>query len=71
MADAKLAGESGPRQSGAQKTPGNAWADRIRALKNIPPVLHFVWESGPSVVFWNIAIRITAAFLPVGIGIIG
>ena len=43
----------------------------MRALKNIPPVLHFVWESGPAVVFWNIAIRIVVAFLPVGIGIIG
>src|SRR5579863_5723499 len=51
--------------------PGNAWADRLRALRNIPPVLHFVWESGPSVVFWNIAIRVFVAFLPMGIGIIG
>ena len=33
--------------------------------------LHFVWESGPSIVFWNITIRIIVAFLPVGIGIIG
>ena len=51
--------------------PGNAWGDRLRALKNVPPVLHFVWESGPAVVFWNIAIRIIVAFLPMGIGIIG
>jgi len=48
-----------------------AWGERLRALKNVPPVLHFVWESGPHVVFWNIAIRILVAFLPVGIGIIG
>ncbi len=53
----------------AQKNSG-AWADRMRALKNVPPVLHFVWESGPAVVFWNIAIRIVVAFLPVAIGII-
>ncbi len=53
------------------QVPGDAWADRLRALKNIPPVLHFVWESGPSIVFWNIAIRVLVAFLPVGIGIIG
>jgi ATP-binding cassette subfamily B protein len=33
-------------------------------------VLHFVWESGPAVVFWNITIRIVVALLPVGIGII-
>ena len=50
---------------------GGAWADRVRALKNVPPVLHFVWESGPAVVFWNITIRVAAAFLPVGIGVIG
>jgi ATP-binding cassette, subfamily B, bacterial len=59
-------GRAGP----AQKT-GGAWADRVRALKNVPPVLHFVWESGPSVVFWNITLRIVVAFLPVGVGIIG
>ena len=53
------------------KSSGSAWADRVRALRNVPPVLHFVWESGPAVVFWNIAIRIIVAFLPVGIGIIG
>jgi ATP-binding cassette subfamily B protein len=50
---------------------GGAWSERLSALKNIPPVLHFVWESGPRVVFWNIFIRIVVAFLPVGIGIIG
>jgi ATP-binding cassette, subfamily B, bacterial len=54
----------------SRETHGSAWSDRVRALKNVPPVLHFVWESGPSVVFWNITIRIVAAFLPVGIGII-
>jgi ATP-binding cassette subfamily B protein len=52
-------------------SPSNAWGDRIRALRNVPPVLHFVWESGPSVVAANILIRIVVAFLPVGIGIIG
>jgi ABC-type multidrug transport system, ATPase and permease components len=50
---------------------GNAWGDRIRALKNVPPVLRLVWASGPQVVFWNIAIRIVVAFLPVAVGIIG
>ncbi len=53
------------------KSDAGAWSDRLRALGNIPPVLHFVWESGPQVVFWNIFIRIVVAFLPVGIGIIG
>jgi ATP-binding cassette subfamily B protein len=53
------------------KRRGSAWGDRLRALKNIPPVLRLVWDSGPKVVFWNITIRILVAFLPVGIGIVG
>ena len=49
---------------------GSAWRDRLRALANVPPVLRFVWDSGPEVVFWNITIRIVVAFLPVAVGII-
>ena len=69
--DPEVAGESSENASETPQEPANAWGDRLRALKNIPPVLHFVWESGPAVVFWNIAIRVVVAFLPVGIGIIG
>jgi ATP-binding cassette, subfamily B, bacterial len=69
--DANLAGEPSETQSDPPKAPGNAWGDRLRALKNVPPVLHFVWESGPAVVAWNLAIRVIVAFLPVGIGIVG
>jgi ATP-binding cassette subfamily B protein len=71
MHDVNLTSEPGENQSDNPPKPGNAWADRVRALKNVPPVLRFVWESGPSVVFWNLTIRIIVAFLPVGIGIIG
>jgi ATP-binding cassette subfamily B protein len=66
-----LVGEIDEKPPEPPSKPGNAWADRVRALKNVPPVLHFVWESGPAVVFWNVAIRFLTAFLPVGIGIIG
>ncbi|MGB6691202.1 MAG: ABC transporter ATP-binding protein [Terracidiphilus sp.] len=71
MDDAELASESGEKPSDEPQNSGSAWGDRLRALKNVPPVLHFVWESGPSVVFWNITIRVFVAFLPVAIGIIG
>ncbi len=71
MNDGKLASEPGEGQSEQHPSASNAWADRVRALKNIPAVLHFVWESGPSIVSLNIAIRVFVAFLPVGIGIIG
>ncbi len=69
--DAQAAGQPEKKPSSEPQGQGNAWSDRLRALRNVPPVLHFVWESGPAVVFWNIAIRIVVAFLPVGIGIIG
>ncbi len=46
-------------------------ADRIGALKNIPPVLRFIWDSGPHVVVWNLITRCLAAALPAGIGVIG
>jgi len=71
MDEAKAAGESSQEPSPEVGAAGSAWADRLRALKNVPPVLHFVWESGPAVVFWNLAIRVISAFVPVGIGIVG
>jgi ATP-binding cassette subfamily B protein len=62
-----------PRETESEppKHPGNPWGDRLRALRNVPPVLHIVWESGRAVVFANITLRIVVAFLPVGVGIIG
>ncbi len=71
MNDLRATSESSSSTASAPNGPGSAWGDRLRALKNVPPVLHFVWESGPSVVFWNITIRVLVAFLPVGIGIVG
>src|ERR1700723_4020021 len=68
--DQALSAKHGEKQPDEQKAPGNAWGDRVRALKNVPSVLHFVWESGPGVVFWNITIRIVVAFLPVAIGVV-
>ncbi len=70
MHHAKPAGNgTAPTEKAPQNT-ASAWRDRMHALRNIPPVLHIVWESGPAVVCWNISIRILVALLPVGIGII-
>ena len=71
VSDPMSTSESGEQQADRAQSPSNAWGDRVRALKNVPAVLHFVWESGPRIVFWNIALRVFVAFLPVGIGIIG
>ena len=69
--DAQLTAQTRETEPGPPKDRGNPWGDRLRALRNVPPVLRIVWESGRSVVFANISLRILVAFLPVGVGIIG
>jgi|UPI00047883BB ATP-binding cassette subfamily B protein len=43
------------------------WLERLRALRNVPPVLHILWESGPWVVTWGLFLRVIVAVLPFGI----
>src|SRR5271170_7505919 len=43
------------------------WLDRLRALRNMPPVLRILWESGPSVVSWGLGLRVLVAVLPFGV----
>jgi ATP-binding cassette subfamily B protein len=40
------------------------WHERMRALRNIPPLLRIVWESGPGVVGGGLACRVIAALIP-------
>jgi ATP-binding cassette, subfamily B, bacterial len=40
------------------------WRERLAALRNVPTVLHFVWESGRAVVILGLVARIIAALLP-------
>ena len=42
----------------------NGWRDRLSALRNVPTVLHFVWESGRTVVVLGLVSRIVASILP-------
>ena len=46
----------------------NAWGDRIRALRNVPPVLRILWDSGPAVVTWGLILRVIVAAMPWSIG---
>jgi ATP-binding cassette subfamily B protein len=48
----------------------NAWRERVQALKNVPPVLGILWESGPRVVTWGIILRVIVAALPSAIAIV-
>jgi len=43
------------------------WLERLRALQNVPPVLHILWESGPWVVTWGLILRLFVATMPFGI----
>ena len=46
------------------RTSHGAWHERLRALRNIPPVLRIVWEAGPSAVIWGCALRGIAGLIP-------
>jgi ATP-binding cassette subfamily B protein len=43
------------------------WHERLAALSQVPPVLGFVWRSGPAVVSAGLGVRIIASLLPVAI----
>jgi len=43
----------------------SAWRERLQALKNVPPVLRIVWESGPYVVSLGLISRLIVAVIPV------
>jgi len=41
-----------------------SWNERLTALRNVPPVLGIVWQSGPLVVSLGLIIRIVTSLLP-------
>ena len=49
------------------QAPLSAWGERLRALKNVPPVLRIVWDSGPWVVSAGLILRTIVALLPVAV----
>jgi ATP-binding cassette, subfamily B, bacterial len=48
----------------SDQTLQSAWRRRVKALRNVPPVLRIVWESGPLLVASGSALRIISAFVP-------
>jgi ATP-binding cassette, subfamily B, bacterial len=45
----------------------SSWHERLSALRNVPPILKIVWQSGPVVVAFGVVGRIVAAVLPIAI----
>jgi ATP-binding cassette subfamily B protein len=48
-----------------QKSFWVGWRERLSALRNVPPVLRIVWDSGPVVVVFGVVSRLLASLLPV------
>jgi ATP-binding cassette subfamily B protein len=45
----------------------SSWQERLTALRNTPPVLKIVWQSGPGVVIFGLVSRLFAATLPLAL----
>ncbi len=50
-----------------KEAPMPNWSERFKALKNIPPVMRFVWEAAPVVLASNLFFRLVAALIPLSI----
>jgi ATP-binding cassette subfamily B protein len=45
----------------------SSWQERLSALRNTPPVLKIVWQSGPGVVLFGLVSRVVASLLPLAL----
>jgi ATP-binding cassette subfamily B protein len=45
----------------------SGWEERLSALRNLPPVLKIVWQSGPIVVSLGLIFRLLVALLPIAL----
>ena len=45
----------------------SSWRERLVALRNVPPVLRIVWQSGPPVVAAGLIFRVFASLLPMAL----
>jgi ATP-binding cassette subfamily B protein len=50
-----------------QKGFWSSWQERLAALRNTPPVLKIVWQSGPGVVIFGLGSRVFASLLPLAL----
>src|SRR6476646_4587721 len=61
----------GPSQMSRSDNFLSSWRERLSALKNVPPILKIVWQSGPGVVTFGSVDRVVAALLPVALTFVG
>ncbi len=46
-------------------SPKPRWRQRAAALRNLPPVLHLIWQAAPAVVAGGLALRVASAAVPI------
>jgi ATP-binding cassette, subfamily B, bacterial len=66
----KLTGDQRPEgkfymYESSHQTFEEAWKQRLKAVRNLPPLLRMVWASGPSVVAASLLFRLVAAVIPI------
>lgn len=54
-----------PPISNAPQSAAAQWRQRLRALRNVVPILRIVWDSAPTVVVWSLVLRFLVALIPV------
>ena len=50
-----------------KEIPRPNWSERLKALRNIPPVMRIVWDAAPGVVISTLFFRLVAALIPLSI----
>lgn len=43
------------------------WSHRLNSLRNVPPVLRMVWDSGRAIVMAGLGLRVVIALIPLGL----
>ncbi len=61
---------SEPPEDAAQGSVSSPWADRVRALRNVPLVLRILWKAGRSIVVWGLVLRVIQPIASLGIGVV-
>jgi ATP-binding cassette subfamily B protein len=57
-----------PAKATAEKAPAPPkWRERVRALRNVPPVFELVWESAPGAVAASLILRLFASLVPLAL----
>jgi ATP-binding cassette, subfamily B, bacterial len=60
-----------PRSLSAGQDKPPTWRERLQALKHVPPLLHFVFETHPGYTIAILALRVVRSFIPLAVLWIG